>query len=82
MKIMLYHIDSFTDSLFKGNPAVVCPLDRWLTNDQMQKIANENCVSETAFLLKMVKNLICDGLHQKRKLIFVVMQHLRQPTLL
>ena len=52
MKIKLYHIDSFTDSIFKGNPAVVCPLDRWLTNDQMQKIANENCVSETAFFVK------------------------------
>lgn len=53
---MLYHIDSFTDSLFKGNPAVVCPLDRWLSDNHMQKIANENCVSETAFFVKTDQN--------------------------
>jgi len=47
-----YHIDSFTSELFKGNPAGVCILgDRWLSDALMQKIAFENNLSETAFLI-------------------------------
>src|SRR5204863_1294228 len=32
-----------------GNPASVCPLDRWLPGDVMQAIAEQNAHSETAF---------------------------------
>jgi len=47
-----YHVDAFTSELFKGNPAGVCILgDSWLPDDLMQKIAFENNLSETAFLV-------------------------------
>ena len=52
MKIQLFQIDSFTDSLFSGNPAAVCPLQEWLPGETMQKIAMENNLSETAFFVK------------------------------
>ncbi len=46
-----YHVDSFTTELFKGNPAGVCLLgDAWLPETQMQQIAMENNMSETAFV--------------------------------
>jgi PhzF family phenazine biosynthesis protein len=52
MKIRLYQIDAFTDELFKGNPAAVCPLDRWLPDKLMQQIAMENNLAETAFFIR------------------------------
>lgn len=52
MIIQFYQVDAFTDRLFGGNPAGVCPLDNWLADDVMQKIAMENNVSETAFFVK------------------------------
>ena len=51
MGIPIYHIDAFTSELFKGNPAAVCPLEKWLSDDIMQKIAFENNLSETAFFI-------------------------------
>lgn len=47
-----YVIDVFTDKLFKGNPAGVCILDKWLNDETLQNIASENNLSETAFLVK------------------------------
>lgn len=52
MKIPLYQVDAFTDSVFKGNPAAICPLDEWLPTETMQAIAAENNLSETAFFVK------------------------------
>ena len=49
MKLKIYQIDAFTDKLFSGNPAAVCPLDKWLKDDLLQKIAMENNQAETAF---------------------------------
>ncbi|MFC2151548.1 PhzF family phenazine biosynthesis protein [Bacteroidota bacterium] len=49
MKIPIYQVDAFTDHIFGGNPAAVCPLKEWLDTDTMQKIAEENNLSETAF---------------------------------
>lgn len=49
MKIPLYQIDAFASKLFEGNPAAVCPLDKWLPDEMMQSIAAENNLSETAF---------------------------------
>lgn len=49
--LKLYQVDAFADTLFKGNPAAVMPLQSWLTEDVMQKIAAENNLSETAFLV-------------------------------
>ena len=31
MKIPMYQVDAFTDKLFAGNPAAVCPLQQWLS---------------------------------------------------
>lgn len=33
MKQKLYQIDAFTDKVFSGNPAAVCPLEQWLSDD-------------------------------------------------
>ncbi|MDX9861755.1 MAG: PhzF family phenazine biosynthesis protein [Rhodospirillales bacterium] len=51
MKLALFQIDAFTNSVFSGNPAAVCPLDAWLPDAQMQRIAAENNLSETAFFV-------------------------------
>lgn len=51
MLIPFYQVDAFTDRLFGGNPAGVCPLEQWLPDETMQKIAMENNVSETAFFI-------------------------------
>ncbi|MFC2103999.1 PhzF family phenazine biosynthesis protein [Bacteroidota bacterium] len=51
MKIPIYQVDAFTDHIFGGNPAAICPLDEWLETDVMQKIAEENNLSETAFFV-------------------------------
>jgi len=51
MELSIYHIDAFASELFKGNPAAVCPLEKWLSNDIMQSIAFENNLSETAFFV-------------------------------
>lgn len=48
----IYQVDAFTDHVFGGNPAAVCPLDSWLTEEEMQQIAMENNLSETAFFVK------------------------------
>ena len=50
--IRYYVADAFTDELFGGNPAGVCLLDRWIDDTLMQKIAAENNLSETAFLVR------------------------------
>ncbi|MBX2830629.1 MAG: PhzF family phenazine biosynthesis protein [Rhodospirillales bacterium] len=47
----IYQVDAFTDVLFAGNPAAVVPLQGWLGDDVMQKIAMENNLSETAFFV-------------------------------
>ncbi len=52
MKISIYQADAFTDELFGGNPAAICPLDNWLPDEVMQKIAIENNLAETAFFVK------------------------------
>ena len=52
IKLKLYQIDAFTDKVFKGNPAAVCILDEWLDDGIMQKIALENNLSETAFVVQ------------------------------
>lgn len=52
MKITLYQVDAFTNKTFSGNPAAVCILNEWLEESLMQKIAEENNLSETAFAVK------------------------------
>lgn len=52
MSVRLYQLDAFTNQLFAGNPAAVCPLKEWLPDEQMAQIAAENNLAETAFYVK------------------------------
>ena len=45
----LYQVDAFASELFTGNPAGVCILESWLSEETMQAIAAENNLAETAF---------------------------------
>lgn len=50
---MKYFIaDAFAEEVFKGNPAGVCITDGEISSELMQKIAFENNLSETAFIVK------------------------------
>jgi predicted PhzF superfamily epimerase YddE/YHI9 len=51
VRIPLFQVDAFARSPFTGNPAAVCPLERWLGDDVLQSIAAENNLSETAFFV-------------------------------
>ena len=50
MKFPIFQVDSFTETLFSGNPAAVVIPDRFISDDLMQQIAAENNLSETAFV--------------------------------
>jgi PhzF family phenazine biosynthesis protein len=52
MKFSIYQVDAFAENVFSGNPAAVIPLEHWIDEDIMQKIAMENNLSETAFIVK------------------------------
>jgi PhzF family phenazine biosynthesis protein len=52
LKIPIYHIDAFAGVVFSGNPAGVCPLDRWLDDETLQLIASENNLPVTAFFVQ------------------------------
>ena len=47
-----YVVDAFTDSVFHGNQAAVCVLDKWPSEELMMNITRENNFSETAFTVK------------------------------
>lgn len=51
-RIRIYQVDAFSSQVFSGNPAAICPLEDWLPDDQMQAIAGENNLSETAFFVR------------------------------
>ncbi len=55
MKVPLFQVDAFTNKVFGGNPAAVCPLPRWLPDEVMQRIAMENAVAETAFFVPLAE---------------------------
>jgi len=50
--IAIYQVDAFAEKVFQGNPAAVIPLENWLDDALMQRIALENNLSETAFFVK------------------------------
>ncbi|QEC68649.1 PhzF family phenazine biosynthesis protein [Panacibacter ginsenosidivorans] len=52
MKLPVYKVDAFTDRLFGGNPAAVCPLEEWLPDTIMQSLGAENNLAETTFIAK------------------------------
>ena len=47
-----YIVDACTDKPFSGNPAAVCVMDSWPSEESMMKLAMENNLSETAFIVK------------------------------
>ena len=47
-----YIVDAFTNKPFAGNPAAVCVMDKWPSEESMMKLAMENNLSETAFIVK------------------------------
>jgi PhzF family phenazine biosynthesis protein len=51
MRIPFAQIDAFAAAPFEGNPAAVMPLSDWLDDDVLQRIAQENNLSETAFII-------------------------------
>jgi PhzF family phenazine biosynthesis protein len=52
MNIPIYQVDAFSSKLFSGNPAAVCVLPTWFSDNLLQKIASENNQPATAFLVK------------------------------
>ena len=52
MKYQIFHVNSFTNKIFEGNPACVVPLNEWLCDDLLLNIAKQNAVPETAFFIK------------------------------
>jgi PhzF family phenazine biosynthesis protein len=50
-RIPYFEVDAFANQLFRGNPAGVCPLTKWLDDALMQNIAAENNLAETAFFV-------------------------------
>lgn len=51
IRLPITQIDAFADAPFTGNPAAVMPLAEWLADDVLQQIAEENNLSETAFII-------------------------------
>jgi PhzF family phenazine biosynthesis protein len=47
-----YIVDAFTNKPFSGNPAAVCVMECWPDEVFMKKLAMENNLSETAFIVR------------------------------
>lgn len=87
MQAPLIQVDAFTQELFSGNPAAVCPLLEWPDDNLMQAIAAENNLSETAFIVPVPEHYrlrwftpklevaLCG--HATLAAAHVVMRHLR-----
>lgn len=52
IEIQIFQVGAFGSTLFTGNPAAVCLLQQWLDFPVLQKIAAENNLPETAFLVR------------------------------
>jgi len=52
MILPLYQVDAFASQAFRGNPAAICPLERWLKDETLQAIAAENNLAETAYYVR------------------------------
>lgn len=50
--IPYFEVFAFTRRMFGGNPAGVCLLEEFLPNEQLQAIATQNDLSETAFIVE------------------------------
>jgi PhzF family phenazine biosynthesis protein len=52
MNLPIHWVDAFTDHVFGGNPAAVIPLESWLDDGLLQRIARQNNLSETAYFVR------------------------------
>ena len=52
MPIPIYTVNAFSFGPFTGNPAAVCPLEKWLPDNIMQAVAAQNNLSETVFFVE------------------------------
>ena len=52
-QLPLFQVDAFTDHVFGGNPAAICPVPIMFSDTVLQAIATENNLSETAYLLEL-----------------------------
>lgn len=68
MMIPIYQVDAFTSVLFSGNPAAVCPLENWISDQTMQEIAKENNLSETAFFVIEKDEILIRWFSPKREI--------------
>lgn len=51
LRLPFAQIDAFAEQRFSGNPAAVIPLERWPSDTVLQAIAEENNLSETAYIV-------------------------------
>ncbi len=80
-EIDFYLVDAFSDRAFGGNAAAVCPLEAWLPDETLLKMAKQHNQSETAFLSERITGLNCAGLPRRMKLTSVATQPSRLLTL-
>lgn len=50
-KLPIFQVDAFAREPFGGNPAAVVILSEWLPDETLQKVAEENNLCETAFIV-------------------------------
>lgn len=80
-EIDFYLVDAFSDRAFGGNAAAVCPLEAWLPDETLLKMAKQHNQSETAFFVERITGLNCAGLPRRMKLTSAATQPSRLLTL-
>lgn len=60
-EIDLYLVDAFSASSLAATPAAVCPLDAWLPDETLLRMAQQHNQSETAFFVCTKGGLSCAG---------------------
>jgi len=60
LQLPLFQVDAFTDHVFGGNPAAICPVPIMFSDTVLQAIATENNLSVTAFLLELPEDDAAD----------------------
>ncbi len=51
-KLRYYMVDAFAEHAFEGGPTGVCILNEWFDDSLLLQIASENCLPETAYVIK------------------------------
>jgi len=57
VKIDIFQVDAFTDNVFNGITSAVCPLEKWIDDSIMQKIAKQTNLSKTSFIVKIAESI-------------------------